>query len=148
MLMYDKSYPTHILEAIHVQITRCSRGSRHILIVWPTKQPPLKGCMWASYWPLASERFLSPSVSLTRTTSRAGYPPPRTVRRRPFPRLGYLLMPRRSSLAARPTNAPVLPGAAREASLVAFTCYIFDVACEFLVFLHNVVLPIIVPWNP
>jgi hypothetical protein len=75
-----------------------------------------------------AERFLSPSMSLTRTTSSAVCPPPQTVWRPLLPRLGCLLLPRRSSPAPWAASVPVRPRAAREAPLVASTCCIIGVA--------------------
>jgi hypothetical protein len=74
-------------------------------------------------------------MSLTRTTSYAACAPPRTAWRPLLPRLGYLLMPRRSPLAPWAVIVSVLPRAAREEPLVASTCRVFSVAWEFRVFL-------------
>jgi hypothetical protein len=74
---------------------------------------------WLASW---RRRFLSPSMPLTRTTSCAGSPPPRTIWRPLLPRLGYLLLPRRSSLAPRAASVSVIPRAVREVSRVASTC--------------------------
>jgi hypothetical protein len=37
---------------------------------WPSIEPPLTGCMWASSWPLGGERFLSPTMSLFINTKK------------------------------------------------------------------------------
>jgi hypothetical protein len=100
----------------------------------PCKKTPPRGCMWASCRSPDAERFLSPSMSLMRTMPCAGCLPPRTVLMPLLPRLGYLLMPRRSSPAPGAACTSVLPRTAREAPLVAFTCYAFNVAWECLVF--------------
>jgi hypothetical protein len=92
-------------------------------------------------------------MSLMRTTSCSGCPPPRTVWRPLLPRLGCLLMPRRSSPAPMAASVPVLPRAAREAPLVASTCCVFSLAWDFVIVFYlqdlcNVVHPFVVPLIP
>jgi hypothetical protein len=117
---------------------------------WSSKQPHLKGCILASCWSLGTERFLSPSMSITRTTSCAGCPRRgRCAVWRPLvPRLGYLVLPRRSLLAPRAVS--VLPCVGREAlPLVASTCRVCSVAWEyhvlFRVFFVRFVLILVLP---
>jgi hypothetical protein len=84
--------------------------------------------MWASCWLHGAKRILSSFMSLTRTTSFAGCPPPLTVLRPRLPRRGCLLLPRRSSRAPWAASVTVLARAAREAPLVASMCCSFNAA--------------------
>jgi hypothetical protein len=100
----------------------CSRRPRHGFFCIVGKAcGRLNGCTWTSCWPVGAERFLSPFMSLTRT-SCADCPPPWKMWRPLLPRLGCLLLPRRSSPAPWAASVSVLPRAAREAPLFALAC--------------------------
>jgi hypothetical protein len=95
--------------------------------------------------PLGAEIFLSLSMSLTRTTSCVGCPPPRTMLKPLLPRLGCFLLPRRS------LPAPCILARRVRRRMSPPRVVFFSVGWEFLVFSYVPYAgfhPFAVPWIP